>query len=104
MFRFVQPGFGAAVILGIGFACSTNRRAINWRTVAWGLGLQIVFAWFVLTRPIGQRIFAALGDAVTRLLGFAGVGAAFVFGPPGDNPVWGRVGTGALGPQRARKG
>ena len=58
----LQPLFGAIVILGIAYACSTNRRAIDWTTVAWGLGLQIVFALIVLKTSIGQRVFATLGD------------------------------------------
>ena len=36
--HYIQPLIGAVVILGIGFVFSTNRRAINWNTVAWGLG------------------------------------------------------------------
>ncbi len=95
----LQPLFGAAIILGIAYVGSTNRRAINWTTVAWGLGLQIVFALIVLKTSIGQRIFTTLGDLITRLLGFAGVGAAFVFGPLGDGTLWGRVMNGALGPE-----
>src|SRR4029079_12174907 len=51
---------------------------------------------------IGQTIFTTLGAYITRLLGFAGVGAAFVFGPLGDNTVWGRVMVGALGPSGAQ--
>jgi CNT family concentrative nucleoside transporter len=98
MLGVLQPVCGAVVILGFGYAFSTNRRAIDWRTVAWGLGLQIVFAIVVLKTTIGQRLFTTLGEAVTRLLAFAGVGAAFVFGPLGDRSVWGRVMTGALGP------
>jgi len=35
----IQPLFGAVVILAIAVAFSNNRRAINWTTVAWGLGL-----------------------------------------------------------------
>ena len=69
----------------IAYAFSTNRRAINWTTVAWGLGLQIVFALIVLKTGVGQRVFATLGDGINQLLGFAGVGAAFVFGPLGDS-------------------
>ena len=53
--------------------------------MAWGLGLQIVFALIVLKTAVGQRVFATLGDGINRLLGFAGVGAAFVFGPLGDS-------------------
>ncbi|MBM3770582.1 MAG: NupC/NupG family nucleoside CNT transporter [Acidimicrobiia bacterium] len=98
----LQPLVGAIVILGIGYACSTNRRAINWTTVAWGLGLQIVFAFLVLKTSIGQTVFETMGGYITRLLGFANVGAAFVFGPLGDAGVWGRVMTGALGTEGAQ--
>ena len=99
MLGVIQPLFGAAVILSIAVAFSNNRRAINWTTVAWGLGLQIVFAILVLKTSVGQRVFATLGDLITRLLGFAGIGAAFVFGPLGNSTVWGRVMTSALGPE-----
>src|SRR5438270_12933273 len=99
-----QPLVGAVVILGIAYAFSTDRRAIDGPTVAWGLGLQIVFAWLVLTRPTGQHVFQMLGAAINKLLGFAGVGAAFVFGPLGDSGVWGRAMTAALGPEGARYG
>jgi CNT family concentrative nucleoside transporter len=102
MLRVIQPLFGALVILSIGYLFSTNRRAINWTTVAWGLGLQVVFALLVLKTSVGQQVFSTLGDGINRLLGFAGVGAAFVFGPLGNSSVWGRVMTGALGPEGAQ--
>jgi CNT family concentrative nucleoside transporter len=99
-----QPLVGAIVILGIAYACSTDRRAIDTRTVAWGLSLQIVFALIVLKTTIGQRVFSTLGAAITKLLGFAGVGAGFVFGALGDGSVWSRVMTAALGPEGSRYG
>jgi concentrative nucleoside transporter, CNT family len=102
MFGIFQPILGAIVILGIGYAFSTNRRAINWATVAWGLSLQVIFAFIVLKTSIGQVVFETVGGYITRLLGFAGVGAAFVFGPLGDSSVWGRTMTGALGPDGAQ--
>src|SRR6185369_13462771 len=102
MFGIFQPILGAAVILGIGYVFSTNRRAINWVTVAWGLSLQVVFAFIVLKTSIGQVVFETVGGYITRLLGFAGVGAAFVFGPLGDSTVWGRAMTGALGADGAQ--
>jgi CNT family concentrative nucleoside transporter len=98
----LQPVLGAAVILLIAYALSTNRRAIRWSTVAWGLGLQVVFAIIVLKTSVGERVFTFLGVYITRLLGFAGVGSAFVFGALGDNAVWTRVMTGALGPDGAQ--
>jgi CNT family concentrative nucleoside transporter len=99
MLGVLQPVFGAAVILAIGVAFSTNRRAINWTTVAWGVGLQVVFALIVLKTTVGQQVFSTLGAGINKLLGFAGVGAGFVFGPLGDSGVWSRVMKGALGPE-----
>src|SRR5580765_6694674 len=92
-----QPLVGAVVILGIAYACSTDRRAIDLRTVAWGLTLQVVFALIVLKTGVGQQVFATLGNWITRLLSFAFVGSAFVFGPLGDSAQW-RTMTQALGP------
>jgi CNT family concentrative nucleoside transporter len=70
--------------------------------VAWGLSLQVVFAIIVLKTTVGERVFTFLGTYITKLLGFAGVGSAFVFGALGDNAVWTRVMTGALGPDGAQ--
>jgi CNT family concentrative nucleoside transporter len=92
---------GAIVILGIGYAGSVDRRAIDLRTVAWGLSLQVAFALVVLRTGVGQRTFAALGDLITRLLGFAGVGATFVFGPLGSSNEWSRVMSRVLGSEGA---
>src|SRR4051812_47243736 len=100
--HYIQPLIGAAVILGIGYLFSNNRRAIDWRTVGWGLGLQIVFAFIVLKTTIGQAVFEVVGGYITKLLGFSNVGAAFVFGPLGDANVWGRAMTGAIGPEGAQ--
>ena len=102
MLAVFQPLVGAFVILGIAYVFSTDRRAINWTTVAWGLGLQILFALIVLKTTIGQRVFSTLGDGINRLLSFAGVGSSFVFGPLGDAGIWGKAMTGALGPEGAQ--
>ena len=99
---YIQPFIGAAVILGIGYAFSTNRRAINWQTVAWGLGLQVAFAFIVLKTTVGQAVFEFVGGYITKLLAFSNVGAAFVFGPLGDANVWGRAMQGAIGPDGAQ--
>jgi concentrative nucleoside transporter, CNT family len=71
---------GVLTMLGLAFAFSTNRRAIRIKTVAWGLGLQIVFAIFVLKVDFGRIAFQKAGDAVTKLLGYSYAGAHFVFG------------------------
>ncbi len=91
MHRFIGI-LGMIVLLGLAFAFSTNRRAIRYKTVAWGLGLQIVFAFLVLRWDGGRAAFAWLGDKVNWFLGFASYGATFVFGPLAQNThPWGLV-------------
>jgi concentrative nucleoside transporter, CNT family len=74
---------GLALILAIGILLSHNRRAIRWRVIAWGLGLQLLFAIFVLRIPAGQALFRWLGDLVTGILGYSYIGSEFVFGELG---------------------
>lgn len=74
---------GIALIIAIGVGFSHRRRAIRWRIVAWGLGLQVVFAVFVLRVPAGQRLFKALGAFVTKVLSYSYAGSEFVFGEIG---------------------
>jgi CNT family concentrative nucleoside transporter len=72
-----------AAILAIAFALSTNRRAINPKTVAWGLGLQILLALFVLKTDAGQRLFAYVGDKIREMLELSHLGSSVVFGELG---------------------
>ena len=74
---------GIALILALGIALSHSRRAIRWRVVGWGLGLQLAFAIFVLRTPIGQSLFRWLGAVVTSILSFSFAGSSFVFGELG---------------------
>jgi CNT family concentrative nucleoside transporter len=73
---------GIAVILGLAAVLSERRRAIRWRVVAWGLGLQWVFALLVLWVPQGRLALKAIGQFVEGVLGCARVGSEFVFGKP----------------------
>ena len=101
-FSKIQSLVGLLVILSIAYIASDNRRAIDRRTVAWGLGLQMLFALLVLKTTPGQQLFVVLGQAINRLLDFANVGAAFVFGPLGDKEAWPRIMTAVLGADGAR--
>ncbi len=74
---------GMALIILTGYLLSSNRRAIKWKVVGWGVGLQVVFAIFVLRVPFGQELFRRLGDLVTTVLHYSYVGSEFVFGELG---------------------
>jgi CNT family concentrative nucleoside transporter len=82
---------GIAVILGLAIALSTERRAIRWAQVAWGLGLQLALALFILWTPVGRAFFEGLGAGVTRLLDFSNRGAEFVFGSLVTRPEMGFI-------------
>ena len=98
----VQSLVGLLVILTLAYCASTARHAIDRRTVAWGLGLQVLFALIVLKTAPGRNLFQALGQAINRLLDFGNVGSAFVFGPLGDKEAWPRIMTAVLGDDGAR--
>ena len=100
----LQSFVGLFVIVGIGYVLSTNRRAIDLKTIAWGLGLQIAFALLVLKTTAGQKVFETLGRGITRLLNFSQVGSGFVFGPMGEKEGWTRVMVGALGEEGVNYG
>ncbi|MGH9158986.1 MAG: NupC/NupG family nucleoside CNT transporter [Vicinamibacteraceae bacterium] len=80
-----QAAAGIVFFLAIITACSTNLRAINWRTVGWGIALQVALALLVLklevngVRP-GYQLFTAIAGAVGRFLEFTNAGSQFVFG------------------------
>ncbi len=71
---------GLAVILGIAFLFSNNRKAINYRLVLSGLGLQVLIAILVLKVPPVTRFFQLLGKGMQKIEMFAKQGADFVYG------------------------
>jgi concentrative nucleoside transporter, CNT family len=75
---------GLITFIGLAYALSTNRSAIKWRTVAWGLGLQLVFAFLVIKWTYGQTILASVSGVITGLLGHSADGSSLVFGALGD--------------------
>lgn len=84
-------GLGAFVL--IGFGLSLNRRAIRWRIVAWGVGLQATFAVIILWTVPGRAFFSGANDLFVALLGYTVEGARFIFG----NLVYDNVPVGPVG-------
>ena len=72
---------GMIVVLGLALALSTNRRAINPRTVGGALAIQVTFGVLVLYWPTGQRILRTVTDGVQAVINSASEGIQFVFGP-----------------------
>jgi len=82
---------GIALILGIAFLCSNNRKKINLRLVCSGLGLQLAIALVVLKIPIAAHFFQLLGRGMQKLESFAKEGASFVYGGIGVYNTTGQI-------------
>ncbi len=71
---------GLGVFVLIGWLLSVNRKAVNWATVAWGLGLQFAFGMLILWTDAGRKFFSTANDLFTALIGYTNEGARFLFG------------------------
>ena len=74
---------GILAVLTAAWLGSTDRRHIRWRTVAWGLSLQVLFAFLVLRFDFGQRAMAWAGDVVNSMLSATAAGTKVLFGALG---------------------
>ena len=84
-----QAAAGAICFIALCAACSSNLRAVSWRTVGWGIALQLLLALFILKFEIGgfrpgYALFSAVADVVRRFLEFTNAGSFFVFGKLAD--------------------
>ena len=75
----LRGGLGMLVLLGISILLSTNRKAINWRTVGFGLSAQLILAIAVLKIDFVQKIFKGIGGLFLAVLDFTQKGTEFLF-------------------------
>jgi concentrative nucleoside transporter, CNT family len=80
----LQAVFGIVAFIAVVAAFSKDLRAVNWRTVGFGMALQIGLALFILkfevagVRP-GYELFSRIAEVVKRFLEFTNAGSQFVF-------------------------
>jgi CNT family concentrative nucleoside transporter len=70
---------GLIAILGAAWLMSNHKSRIQPRIIAWGVGLQTLFAFLVLETPVSQAL-RKLSEGVAAMFGFAEAGSTFVFG------------------------
>lgn len=90
MSRFIGI-IGLIVILSIAYLISNNKKKINWRLVAIGIGLQILFALLILKFPLGRAAFEGVSGVITGLLEFTKEGSRFLFGDLVDSNKFGFI-------------
>jgi CNT family concentrative nucleoside transporter len=92
----LQAVFGILCFLSIVCAASIDLRKVSWRTVGWGMALQLLLALFILKLEIGgfrpgYELFSAIATVVRRFLDFSQAGSTFVFGVLADGEAMGKV-------------
>jgi CNT family concentrative nucleoside transporter len=75
-----MSAFGLFALVGLCWLISTDRKRVNWRLVAWGMALQIIFGVLILKTGPGLWFFQRLNDGTMALLGFTNEGTKFLFG------------------------
>ena len=78
---------GMLTLVGIAFLFSVNRRAIDWKVVLIGLGLQLALAVGVLYVPFIQYFFEFVGKLFVLVLDFTKAGTEFLFKSFGSGTV-----------------
>jgi CNT family concentrative nucleoside transporter len=72
--------FGLAVLISFAYMVSSNKKSIDWRQIAAGVGLQIVFAVIVILVPGGREFFDFISRIFVKVIDFSMTGAQFIFG------------------------
>src|ERR1700752_385314 len=86
MVRHLVPVGGLIVFAAIAWLLSSNRRKVAWRTIAWGVALQLLIGLIIFRLPVSHRILLWLNDAVVALLNASKSGSVFLFGPLAAGP------------------
>ncbi|MFT0716814.1 NupC/NupG family nucleoside CNT transporter [Flagellimonas lutimaris] len=90
----LRGALGMAVLILISFLFSSNRKAINWKTVGIGLGIQLILAIGILKITVVRQFFTVIGALFNEILNFTLAGSEFILGPNllnVDNPHVGYV-------------
>ncbi|VEN72916.1 Nucleoside transporter [Candidatus Desulfarcum epimagneticum] len=78
---------GAFALMGVAWLFSTHPRRLNFKTIAWGVGLQAALAAVVFLAPASRGLFLTLNDITNSLLASAMAGARFCFGYLSGGPA-----------------
>ncbi|MBU2896574.1 NupC/NupG family nucleoside CNT transporter [Vibrio hepatarius] len=71
---------GMLVLLAIAVALSSNRKAINLRTVGGAFAIQFALGAFILYIPWGQELLKSFSDGVSDVIAYGNQGTEFIFG------------------------
>jgi len=91
---------GIICLISLAYLFCENKKQVNWHVVVWGLGLQLLFAWFLFISPAGVKFFLFVNDVVVKVLDSSLAGSNFLFGrlalPPGASNEAGETSLGFI--------
>lgn len=76
----LRAGIGIFILLSICYLLSSDRKAINWRLVAIGMGLQLFLAFMMLVVPGVSSLFSWISGGFVKIISFTTAGSEFMFG------------------------
>lgn len=82
---------GMFSLLLIAYILSKNKKAINWKTVGFGLLAQLILAIGVLKIPFVQSAFEFVGNIFVKILDFTAAGSEFLLGDLMDTSTYGYI-------------
>ncbi|MEO2058680.1 MAG: nucleoside transporter C-terminal domain-containing protein [Mesonia sp.] len=88
---FWRGVLGMFTLLIIAFLSSSNRKAINWKTIGIGLGLQLLLAYGVLKVDWVKSVFEFVGSIFVKILEFTAAGSEFLLGGLMDTSSFGYI-------------
>src|SRR5678810_1213920 len=77
---------GFVIFAGLAWLLSSNRRRVAWKTIGWGVALQLLIGLIIFRLPVSQRVLLWINDAVVVLLNASKSGSSFLFGPLAASP------------------
>jgi CNT family concentrative nucleoside transporter len=91
-----QAAAGAVAFILVVAVFSRDLRSVSWRTVGWGIAIQLALAVFILKFEVGgirpgYAFFSAVAAVVARFLEFTNAGSQFVFGGLADPAVMSKL-------------
>lgn len=78
--KFLLNLLGIAVILGICWLISWDRKKIKWKIVLKALIVEVIIAFLIVKIPAGQKVITVLSNGLTAVINCGNEGLSFVFG------------------------
>lgn len=78
--KFLLNLLGIAVVLGICWLISWDRKKIKWKIVLKALIVEVIIAFLIVKIPAGQKVITVLSNGLTAVINCGNEGLSFVFG------------------------